>query len=524
MPSARYAAALQELARLALYGIVPGTERLAEVLRRLGDPQARLPAIHIAGTNGKGSTAAYCAALLGEAGRVGQQNGGAPLRVGLYTSPHLQRVRERIQLSAGDAPGLRECTEAELVSALSAVQVAGAAAPAITLTFFEVLTAAAFVVFRDAGIDLAVIETGLGGRLDATRLCDAKVTVVTSIGLDHQELLGPTLAAIAREKAGIFRPGVPALAACDDAEARAELLAEAERVGAPLRLYVDSGSPSPHDESPLPLATSPAPSPSLSRARERGRAALVQGPQTANRTKVPLHIASIPPLDAALAAAVPLAGQHQLRNAALAVAAVQSLPCAEPLHTLLRDPQLLRAGLAATRWPGRLERVWPPAVAVTPPPPVAFPRGVEVWLDAAHNPEGAQALDRWLGAHLGARSLTVLFGVVAGKQVSDMTDPLQRAGHVVLTQPPSPRGLPATDLHVQLSQLPQLPGTVDVFQDWRPALQAAVHKTPPGSLLLVYGSIFLIAAVRGWLSGEEVDSLTVQDPGKPPLPSGPRAT
>ncbi|HRI54503.1 MAG TPA: Mur ligase family protein, partial [Pseudomonadota bacterium] len=286
MASAGYTAALRDLCQLALYGIQPGTERLAAVLSRLGEPQAGIPAIHIAGTNGKGSTAAYCASLLGQLAGALRQAGGRRLRIGLYTSPHLQRVRERIQPSDEAAAGFRDCTEDEFVGALSAVQAAAQAAPAVTLTFFEALTAAAFVLWREAGVDLAVVETGLGGRLDATRLCAAQVTVVTSIGLDHVELLGPTRADIAREKAGIFRPGIPALAACSPPDARAVLIAEAQRIGAPLRLYA-------------PEPSEPA---APSRVTELG---------------------AIPPLDGELAAAVPLSGEHQLSNAALAVTAVQ---------------------------------------------------------------------------------------------------------------------------------------------------------------------------------------------------------
>lgn len=469
-------------------------DRMQRILAALGNPERRIPpAIHIAGTNGKGSTAAYCASLLGQLARALQRAGGPHLRLGLYTSPHLQRVRERIQLGDDATAGIRECTEDEFVGALSAVQAAAQAAPAVTLTFFEALTAAAFVLWREAGVDLAVVETGLGGRLDATRLCLAQVTVVTSIDLDHVELLGPTRADIAREKAGIFRPGVPALAACLHPEARAVLVAEAQRLGAPLRLYE-------------PDSWTGAPRPSID------------------------PLPAILPLDSELAAAVPLAGEHQLRNAALAVTAVQLFlrPGSElklasgvelaRLHALAHDRGLLRAGLAATRWPGRLERLWPPPDAASEPPPIALPPGVAVFIDAAHNPEGVQALALWLAAELGGRPLTILFGAVAGKQVDQMAAPLRRAGQVVLTRAPSPRGLAAADLAAQL--VPELAraaaASVHVVPDWLPALHAAVSRTAPGGVLLVYGSIFLIAAVRGFFFREEVDELQVQDPGRPP--------
>lgn len=237
----------------------------------------------------------------------------------------------------------------------------------------------------------------------------------------------------------------------------------------------------------------------------------------------------MPPLDPELAAAVPLAGEHQLRNAALAVTAVQLFLAALPerqllpgvdwgqLRALAHDRELLRAGLAATRWPGRLERLWPPAAAPSGPPPVAVPPGAAVWIDAAHNPEGVQALDRWLAAELGPRPLTILFGAVAGKQVAQMGAPLQRAHKVVLTRPPSPRGLSPADLAAQLGATPGQPegGSLQLAEDWLPALHTALRSTLPGGLLLIYGSIFLIAAVRGFFYGEEVDDLQVQDPGQP---------
>ncbi len=486
MATAEYAAALQHLSQLALYGIKPGTERLAAVLQRLGDPQAAIPAIHIAGTNGKGSTAAYCASLLLQAAGALKERDGASLRVGLYTSPHLQRVRERIKFSLDPDSGLRECSEEEFVRALAAVRAAAKSAPAVTLTFFEALTALAFVLWREAGVDLAVVETGLGGRLDATRLCAARVTVVTSIGLDHMELLGPTLADIAREKAGIFRPGVPAIAAADSAEARSVLLAEARRIGAPLRLYQPPGPKNERSSEPSLASCETAPPP------------------------------PVQPLDAELVAVIPLAGEHQLRNAALAVAAAQQFLDLDdgPAQGLLGNPQLVRDGLARTRWPGRLERLWPAAFAPQSPV-IELPAGAELWIDAAHNPEGAAALDLWLEQKLQARPLTVLFGAVAGKQISDMTAPLRRARHVVLTRPPSPRGLSAGELGAMLAVDPAPPPVpMEQVEEVGPALHAALRQTPPGGLLLVYGSIFLIAAVRALAYGEEVDVLTVQDPGR----------
>ena len=465
-----YAEALQQLSQLGMLGIKPGTERLAEALRRLENPQDRFVSLHIAGTNGKGSTAAFSASLLVQAAGQAQSQANAikPVRVGLYTSPHLCRVRERIRLTDENAPQLRECSEDEFASALSRIFAACAAPPVVELTFFEVVTAAAFLIFAEQGVEVAVIETGLGGRLDATRLCLAEATVVTSIGFDHTELLGPTLSAIAREKAGIFRPGVPAIVACDDDAARAVLIAEAQRVAAPLWLYEPRG--------------------------EAGVTKLAELPES-------------------LVPALPLVGAHQKRNAALALFGVLSLKLARQpeLHAALRRPDVQRAGLSATRWPGRLERIWPAedstqAAAIATRLETPLPAGCEVWLDAAHNPEGAEVLARFIADSRGDRALTVLFGVVAGKDAAAMVAPLAHAQQVILTRPPSPRGLDPAQL------LPILQRPAEVIADWQPALDRAIAATRPGGILLIYGSLFLIGALRSLWFGEAMDPLWLQDP------------
>ena len=180
-----------------------GLAAIDELCARLGRPERRVPSILIAGTNGKGSTAATLSALA--------RGGG--LRAGLYTSPHLIRVEERLRVEEADI------SAEELDGALERVFAAGDAAPEVQATYFEALTAAAFVAFAQRGLDLAILEVGLGGRLDATNVAPAELAVVTSIGLDHTEELGSTLAAIAREKAGIFRREKPALVRATSGEA-----------------------------------------------------------------------------------------------------------------------------------------------------------------------------------------------------------------------------------------------------------------------------------------------------------------
>ncbi len=258
----------------------PGLQRTRALLDSLGSPERSFRPILIGGTNGKGSTAAGLAAILQTAG----------LRTGLYTSPHLVRVTERVRLLEEDVP------EALLDDALALV--AAVAGPLERgPTYFEALTVAAFELFRRARVEIAIVEVGIGGRLDATNVLSPVVSVVTNVGADHLDILGPTLAEVAREKAGIFRHGQPGLvgAGANAPEARAALHAEAARTGA----------------------------------------RLVEVPPTERWDGV-----------------FPLAGAHQRANAAIAVAAARAFA---PL-----DDAAIARGLSRTRWPGRLQRLLRP--------------------------------------------------------------------------------------------------------------------------------------------------------------------
>jgi dihydrofolate synthase/folylpolyglutamate synthase len=304
-----YAAALARLFALTRRGVELDLARPRRVARALGDPQDAVPVVHVGGTNGKGSTAAMIEAVLRAAG----------LRTGLYTSPHLCRFTERIRL------GGVEISQEELLLRLGEVEEAAAGE---ALTFFEVATLLALRCFAAAKLDVAVLEVGLGGRLDATNLSRApRCAVVCGVALDHQEWLGDRLADIAREKAGIFKAGRPAVVALpDDPDARDALSDGAAAARAPL----------------------------LVRGRDFDLAAgTYHGPGGA--------LADV---------RVGLPGRHQIGNAALALAAVGA-------SGLRVDDEARRAGLAEVRWPGRLERL-----AGDPP----------VVLDCAHNPDAARAL------------------------------------------------------------------------------------------------------------------------------------
>src|SRR5262245_13199330 len=206
---------LARLETLGQRGIRLGLAAIDAVCSRLGHPERAFPSILIAGTNGKGSTAATLSAIAAASG----------VRAGLYTSPHLNHVTERIRLEEEDVEA------GDLDAALSQVFAAAGARPAVPITYFEAMTAAAFLFFAERRVSLGILEVGMGGRLDATNIAPASVSVVTSIGLDHTSDLGNTLSAIAREKAGIFRRGRPALARAAAAEARDALREAAELTG-----------------------------------------------------------------------------------------------------------------------------------------------------------------------------------------------------------------------------------------------------------------------------------------------------
>ena len=267
---------LARLGALRRYGMRPGLESIRALCAALGHPERALAAVHVGGTNGKGSTAAMIAAGVRAAG----------MRVGLYTSPHLLRFTERI---AVDGAELAPARAAELAERVLAV--------ADEATFFDVATAMAFVAFAEAGVELAVIEVGLGGRLDSTNVIERpRCALVTSVALDHTDVLGETLPAIAREKAGIWKAGAPAIYACDDEAAAAVLEAEARRAGArPIERF--------------------------------GR---------------DFDDAGLPPLA--------LGGAHQRRNAALARRALAIVGVGDAA---------IADGFARVGWPGRLERLSP---------------------------------------------------------------------------------------------------------------------------------------------------------------------
>ena len=357
---------------LQKFGSNPGLETMAALRARLGDPQRTMRTVLVGGTNGKGSTSAVLAACLSASGRT----------VGHFTSPHMTLVMERFRLD-GRIPDIR-LLEAALERIRPVAEELGA-------TFFEVLTMAAWVVFRDAGCDAAVMEIGMGGRWDATNESDPELSVITNISLDHTDVLGDTEAKIAAEKAGILRPGRPAVTAATG-DALAVLRAAAAATGSDLLVLGEQ----------------------IGISRERG-----------DWSGIGLE-ASLG--DWSLALESPLLGAHQRRNVALAATAA---------HLLGVPDAAIMAGVRGATWPGRLERI--EALGRT-------------WLlDGAHNPAGIGALRETL-SELGTAPRLLLFGVTVDKDVASIVTLAGSLAPDVLTSRArlSPRALDPEDLARQL--------------------------------------------------------------------------
>jgi dihydrofolate synthase/folylpolyglutamate synthase len=347
-------AVLDRLTRLHPKVIDLSLGRIERLLLRLGSPERGLPpVVHVAGTNGKGSVIAYLRAMLEAAGQ----------RVHAYTSPHLTRFHERIRLN-GTLIG-----EPELVDLLEECETANGPSP---ITFFEVTTAAAFLAFTRHPADILLLETGLGGRLDATNVVERPLlSVITPVSIDHVQFLGDTLEAIAAEKAGILKPGVPAVIGPQAAEALAVIESRAAEVGAPLSCAGRDWQFEAKDDG-ITFVEAGA-------SRAFGRPALP--------------------------------GAHQIENAAMALAA------ARRLDGFGLDDEALGRGLSGARWPGRLQTL------TQGPLPALLPDGWELWLDGGHNAAAGLALAEAIGRRRD-RPLHLIFGMMNSKAVREFLRPL----------------------------------------------------------------------------------------------------
>ncbi|HYN30357.1 MAG TPA: folylpolyglutamate synthase/dihydrofolate synthase family protein [Dermatophilaceae bacterium] len=433
------------LARAPEHDLQPSLDRIRAVMDLMGEPQRTFPVVHLTGTNGKTSTSRIVESLLRELG----------LRTGRFTSPHLHSMQERIALSGVPVDAERFLAACdEVLPVVDLVDARSAADGDPRMTFFEVLVALAYAVFADAPVDAAVVEVGMGGRWDATNVVDAAVSVVTPVALDHMHFLGGTEVDIAGEKAGIIKPDSIAVSALQDPDVAQVLVDRAEEVGARLLLEgVDFG------------------------VTERDVA--VGGQQFSVRGLA----GDYPDLY------LPLHGAFQARNAAVAVAAVEAFVGGGEQRL---DLDVLRAGLAAVRSPGRLEVVR---------------RSPTVLVDAAHNPAGVRALREGLGDSFTFTRLVGVVAVLRDKEAAEMLEVLEPVlDEVVVTRSTSPRAMrPA-----ELGRL-----AVEIFGDHRvtvvdelpDALDRAAGLADEGGVgggVIATGSVTTAAEVRMLLGTTEV--------------------
>ena len=414
------------------------------LLDAIGNPQTQFKSVLIAGTNGKGSTAATLASILVAAKHT----------TGLYTSPHLMRVNERIRIDGAEITDVDfSRTYEEVEAAASSLTIAGKLPwhP----SFFEMLTAMAFLHFASSRIEVAVLEVGMGGRLDATNVVEPIIAVITDISLDHQKFLGDTIAEIAAEKAGIIHPGgllvtLPQHPAANDVIGKAVLERGATAVSA------------------VPYV--PPVSPGAEGTAWDQRA-------SGSRNRYPLTV-----MGREIMVDSPLAGRHQLRNIALAIAAAEQLNNAG----VAVDAEAVERGIRETRWPGRFEVM--PSASGRP----------EIVLDVAHNPAGAWALRAALSERYAGRHITLLFAVLGDKAVGEIAEILfPIADQVVITTVDNPRAASPEEVAKAASRM----STDAVLEpNFRAALHRAIEFTAKDAVLVITGSIYLVGAALGFLN------------------------
>lgn len=439
MPSPRIALAYLE--ERTARGVKFGLETIGTLVAALGHPEKAFPSVLIAGTNGKGSVAAYVDAALRRAG----------LSCGLYTSPHLVRVNERIVVG-GRAVSDRDLARAVLSVRDAAEALVRSGALAAHPTYFETLTAAAFWHFRAAGVEAAVLEVGLGGRLDATNVAEPIASAVVSLDFDHEAFLGTTLDAIAREKAGVMRRGRAVVLGPVPDEAHQALVDEARRKGARVVEARAGAHLTVHPEGRLTV-------------------------KTEARTWRRLQ---------------PLPGAHQRDNLLVALRLLEEAGA----FGLRVDLGRAARGLSRVRWPGRLQRL---------------PGRPPLLLDGAHNPAGARAL----AAHLHTLGpFVLLFGVMADKDVRGLAAELfPLAREVVLTRPRGGRAATPEEIARRTAGLAR---RLHREADVKRALALARKRARPGETLVVAGSLYLVGAVLSLRSARKWSSDSGRSQSKGP--------
>jgi dihydrofolate synthase / folylpolyglutamate synthase len=428
MPTDAYTACLDAMFGMRRFGIILGLSTIKNILKGLGNPQARFTAIHIAGTNGKGSIASALATILRQAG----------YHVGLYTSPHLIRFNERICVDGVPIADDRVVAAWEAVKAVHH----GDREP----TFFEFSTAMAFYEFGRRRVDYAVIETGMGGRMDATNVVTPILSIITNISLEHRRYLGKTIAAIAGEKAGIIKPGIPVVTGVSQKSARAVVMKTAADRSAPL--YVKGRD---------------------FRVRRTGSDRFFYAGIDHRWTNMRTG----------------LMGSHQVDNASLTLAACEIIM----RHQDRLSRKHIQSGLIQNRWPGRLE---------------VISRKPYVILDGAHNLMAARRLGRFLKESLPGRRITMVAGILDDKPyraiLKDLVSPCDR---LIITRARIDRSLPPEAIEAAARPLI---ADIEIIADVGDAVRHAIATSGPEDAVCIAGSLYVVGEAKAALerSGESL--------------------
>ncbi|WP_166238858.1 bifunctional folylpolyglutamate synthase/dihydrofolate synthase [Paenibacillus turpanensis] len=441
-PFANAEEAISWIKGLIAFGPKPGLKRMEYMMERFGNPERRLKFIHVAGTNGKGSTCAYLTRALMQAG----------YDVGTFTSPYLTRFTDRIQHNGVD---LADEDLLNIANRLKPVADEMEGSDIGSPTMFEVTTAAALIYFATVSYpDFVVWETGLGGRLDSTNIVTPVVSVITNVGFDHTDVLGETIAEIAAEKAGIIKPGVPVVTTAEHPEALQVFRETAEQRKSKLYVLGEDFEVE------------------VGEVQKNKQVFHFDGP-----------FRKLPDMT------LTMNGEHQVKNAA---AALMTLEVLRQYYAALLDPEDLLQAFRETSWLGRLEAI-----------ELADRPGLQVLLDGAHNPEGAAALADALKKVYTYKKLHLLIGMLSTKNHKDyLQHILPIANSILFTEPDFRKKLEAEELFRVASELKAETGAAaELFcePEWSRALEQLLDRAESGDLAVISGSLYLISDVRAQL-------------------------
>jgi dihydrofolate synthase/folylpolyglutamate synthase len=431
-----YKEAIEYLYNLKIYGMSLGLERIEFLLKSLGSPHENMMAIHVAGTNGKGSVCAMLSSVLSNCG----------YKVGLFTSPHLLEFEERIRINGEPVSKEKLCSLVERIKpiASSMVENGDFEHP----TFFEMATAMAFAHFKDEEVDFAVLEVGLGGRLDATNVISPLVSVITSVSLDHTHVLGTTLEEVAGEKAGIIKQGIPVICGIEQPE---------------LIKMIDDICQKKHCQ--------------VSFSKNQGGYKLKE--KTVDYQKFDIYLNNNKYTDLKM----PLLGEHQLKNAHLAIMTTELL---RKMGVTINEEDL-RSGLEDTKWPGRLQIIQKDPIVI---------------LDCAHNPAGMSSLSSLINDMFSSARKILIMGIMRDKDIPGIVkEACSFADSIIITKPKFERAVEPELIQESVEKYCQ---DVKIIQDVAQAVDFARSNVKVDDVVIISGSIFNVGEAMEFLYNNEI--------------------